>query len=91
MQNWSWNDYDTVRRQYPYKGKRLVGDLPGRSAINIESKAERLHTYIHSPFTPEELKIAKSFGKSLKECIIFILPDRSISEIEELLECVSNA
>ena len=91
MQNWSWNDYDIVRRQYPYKGKRLTEDLPGRSTINIESKADCLRTYIHSSFTPEEIKIAKSFGKSLHECIIFLLPDRSISEIEELLACVSNA
>ena len=90
-QYWSWNDYDIIRKEYPYKGKAIVEDLPERSIANIENKAERLNTYKHNPFTPEEIKIAKAYGKSLHECIIFILPHRTPREIGELLECAAKA
>ena len=90
-QFWTWDDYDTIRKEYPYKGKAITEDLPERSLTVIENKAERLNTYIHTTFTEQELKVAKSFGKSLKGCLLFLLPNRTPREIEELLACVSKS
>lgn len=86
--HWTWNEYDIVRKEYPERGVEIADKLPSRSATNIESRAERLCTRIKTPFTDFEKELAKKYGPSLQEALIFLLPKRSPVEIKELLLCV---
>lgn len=86
--NWTWDEYDTLRSCYPNMGVDITSKIEGRSIVNIESRAEKLNTHIKQPFTEEELYLAKYYGKTLGDAVIFMMPQRSPVEIKELLECI---
>ena len=85
---WTWDEYTIVREEYPERGVAIIDKLPSRSATNIESRAERLGTRLKTPFTDYEKELAKKYGPTLQEALIFLLPKRSPVEIKELLLCV---
>lgn len=88
--NWTWEDYATLRNCYPSMGADITTVIEGRSLVNIEARAEKLNTHIKKPFTDNEKHLAKYYKSTLGTALIFLLPDRSPSEIKELLECINH-
>lgn len=85
---WTWQEYDTIRTRYPKEGADIVKDLNNRSVVAVKNRALKMYTSECLPFNEEELKYAKKFGSTLGTALIFLFPDRSPVEIEDLLKCV---
>ena len=85
---WTWAEYDTIRKHYPKEGKKVVRMLNNRSVSALESRAIKINTFEHVEFTEEEVKLAKKYGKCMGKALMFMLPDRTPYEIEDLLHCV---
>jgi hypothetical protein len=85
-QNWTWEDYDTLRKEYPRLGNDIVNVIPNRSLATIKNKAEKLHTYNYPIVSAEERKLVDTYGNALGTAMIFLLPSRTVYEIEEMLK-----
>lgn len=85
---WTWQEYDTIRKRYPKEGADVINLLHNRSASALASRAMKINTYEHVEFTDEELWLAKKYGKSMGKALMFIFPDRTPYEIEDLLRCI---
>lgn len=83
---WTWNDYDTLRKQYPVMGIGITKLFPNVSIENIQKRTERLNTFVHTPFTDEEKQLAKEYGPTLGSALMFVIPNRTPDELAELLQ-----
>lgn len=83
------DEYDYIYKHYNEEGAEAVGEALNRSASSVESKAQKLGLVPHNSFTDEELSLAKEYNKTLGTALIFLFPYRTVSEIEELIKCVT--
>lgn len=84
---WNYNDYKTVYAQFPIIGAIDTATLLGRSVNSTISKAVRMNISTPTEFSPMELSMAENYGKTIGKSLIFLLPNRTTTEIEELLRC----
>lgn len=84
--NWSLKDYETVYKEYPVVGPVPVADKLNRTVNSVVSRAVKLGVDVPRDFTDEEKAIAKQYSKQLGKALIFLLPGRTVYEIETLLQ-----
>lgn len=86
--NWSLQEYSVVYNEYPFTGPVPIADKLNRTVNSVVGKAIKLGVEMPKPFTSEEKVIASTYGKSLGTALIFLLPNRTVIEVSELLKCV---
>lgn len=84
---WTYEDYNYMYQNYNKLGVDVVSQELNRSVVTVNAKAIKLGLKSAGPFTEEEKKLARSYGKNLGTALMFLLPHRTSVEIEELLEC----
>lgn len=87
---WNYRDYHYVYRNYPKESLESISCELGRSPVTVKAKALKLGVKACGPFTDEEKKLARTYGKALGSALMFLLPHRTSYEIEELLQCVQS-
>lgn len=85
-QNWTWNDYDIVRKNYPLIGDATVDLLEDRTVSALQTKAQRLGVSFKQPLSENECELLSKYGSTLNTALIFLMPNRSVVEIEEALK-----
>ena len=85
--SWTWADYDYLYNHYALEDSVDTAKNLNRAVLNIESKANKLGLTKYQPPTDEELKSSSYFGKVLGSAMIFLLPNRSLPELEVLMSC----
>lgn len=85
--SWRWEDYAYLYKHYPKEGAKFVSSQLGRSVSVVVQKAEKLGIHENVPFSPEEVKISTAYGKKLGTALMFLMPERTTHEVEELLQC----
>lgn len=88
---YSYSEYDYIYKNYNNKGAVGVSEDLKRSAASVEARAQKLGLIPHGEFTKEELGYAEEYGKVLGTALLFLMPYRTIPEIEELILCTENA
>ena len=89
--SWTFQDYDHLYKHYNQEGAEKCSEDLSRSRPSVTSKALKMGLHREGAFRPEEIKLAKSYGKVLHGALIFLLPNRTTSEVEELIECVNQS
>ncbi|MCM1234395.1 MAG: hypothetical protein NC489_30205 [Ruminococcus flavefaciens] len=84
--NWSWNDYDVIRNNYPIEGVKVTERFPGSTFETVRSRALKIGAGAPLPFTDREIELAKKYGSTLGSALIFLMPERTPVEIAELLK-----
>lgn len=85
QKNWTWEEYKCVRDRFPYEGFNIVSSLNSRGVAYTAEKAAMLHTSLHKEFTEEEREYARQYGRIVGTALIFFMPSRSVTEVEDLL------
>ena len=86
---WTYEELDVLYNNYAKIPVTDLADKLGRTVQSIESKAIKMHLHKATPFTNTERHYAKTCGKELGTALMFLMPDRSVSEVEVLLSCES--
>lgn len=87
---WCFNDYDFLYKNYNKLGAAACAKELNRSVSSVESKAAKLNLIPQGEFKQYELNYASTYGKTLGTAMIFLLPYRTTSEVQELIECRRN-
>lgn len=87
--NWSLQEYTVVYNEYPFSGPVPIADKLNRTVNSVVGKAIKLGVEMPKEFTPEEKHLAEVYGKQLGSALIFLLPNRTVVEVGELLKCVN--
>ena len=87
---WTFEDYDYLYKNYSTEGPVVCSEKLERSVEVVNTKAMQLNLELQGGFKQEEIALARSYGKTLGNAMIFLLPKRTTHEIEELIECVSK-
>lgn len=77
---WTYEMYLKVLEVYPFEQEELAKEL-GVSQENLASRAKSLGVSINKPLTVQEIELYRRYYSKLGQAIIFLCPDRSISEI----------
>lgn len=85
--NWTWSDYDYIRKEYPLIGRDVKEHFPDTEMETIRTRARRINTSPPHEFTQEEKQLAIGYRNSLGMAMMFLLPDRAPVEIERLIRC----
>ena len=80
---WSYEEIDILYKNYALRTIDELVEMLGRTKPSIEQKARKMGLYHNPTFTQAEKKLAKTLGKDL----VFLMPERTISEVEVLLNC----
>lgn len=86
--NWTWADYDVVRKNYPSKGEATAELLEDRTASALLNKAQRLGVSHNTTLLEEEKELLAQYGNVLGTAMVFLLPKRTVFEVKEALECL---
>lgn len=89
-QNWTWSDYDILRKGYPKHREEVYAKLKDRSAETIDAKAARLNVDHDNNLREEENKLLKEYGDVLGAAVVFLVPDRTVYEVKDALQCLKN-
>ena len=84
---WTYDDYRYLYENFYKEDAAGCANKLRKPIATVRSKAERLGLISHTEYTQEEIKLARAYGKILKGAMIFMLPHRTSSEIEELIVC----
>lgn len=84
---WTYADLDMLYKEYAYSDTEELAKKMNRTVQSVESKALHLNLYKSVSFTNTEKKTAEMFGKELGTALIFLMPDRTVTEVEVLLSC----
>lgn len=84
--NWNWCDYDYLRKEYPLSVKKTFEHFSDTKPATIQTRALRIGACAFVPFTQEEKALAEAYGKTLGSALIFLLPNRTPSEVALLLK-----
>ena len=87
--NWSYSEYDVLYKEYPINGPVAVSDKIGRTVTSTVGRASKMGLNVPTPFTPQELQLARVYRAQLGDALIFLMPNRTTVEIEALLRCVN--
>lgn len=86
--NWTWADYDIVRKNYPSKGEATVELLQERTSSALLNKAQRLGVSHNEALLEEEKELIKVYGAALGTALVFLMPKRTVFEVKEALSCL---
>lgn len=81
---WTYEMHQRVLNEYPFKGTALAKEL-GVTKSALIDRAARLGVRYNEAFTPEEEQALLRHGRKLKEATIFLMPNRSVSEVHNAL------
>ena len=88
--NWTWADYDTVRKNYPSKGEATLELLTDRTPSALLNKAQRLGVSHSTTLLEEEKELLNMYGKALGTAMVFLMPKRTVFEVKEALSCLKD-
>lgn len=81
---WNYSMYKRVLDEYPTKGTALAKEL-GTTVAALNSVAVKLGVTHASKFSDEEMEIVRRHGRKLKDALVFLLPNRTVSEVHKVL------
>lgn len=84
---YTYDEYAYIYNHYNTEGAAAISEALERSVPSIENKASKLGLVPHGVFTTNELALAQKYGADLGEAMIFLMPERTIPEIQELIAC----
>ena len=84
---WSIQEYDFLYRYYCYNGPQFVAEGLDRTPQAVSNKAQKMDL-LCGEFTREELETIKKYGSTLKGALIFLMPNRSRYDFEEMVRCL---
>ncbi len=88
--DWTWEDYEYLYRHYNILPVNTIAEKLGRSVSSTVSHAEKLGLFPRSNFSRKDLLTARNYSGQLGTALIFLLPEYSTANIEELMACVEN-
>ena len=89
-QNWTWSDYDVIRKEYAKDKSNVYSKLKDRSPEAIDDRAVRINVKHDSSLREEETKLLEEYGDVLGSAIVFLMPDRTVYEVKEALQCLKS-
>lgn len=81
------DEYDYLYKHYAELGAAECAERLNRTVGSIENHAYKLGISSKSKFKQYELDYASTYGRALGTAMIFLLPDRTSTEVEELIRC----
>ena len=87
---YTYEEYDYIYKHYNTDGAEAISQCLERSVPSIENKANKLGLSPKGVFTTNELQLAQKYGSTLGDAMVFILPDRTVPEIQELVACTKG-
>lgn len=84
-------EYDYIYKHYHCDSIESIADHLGRSVPSVEHRAAKLGLGVVKPFSGDEVQLAKKYGPILGDALVFLVPDRTTSEVRELNTCVELA
>lgn len=87
---YTYEEYDYIYNHYNTDGATAVAEQLDRSVPSIENKAAKLGLVNKGVFTTNELQLAKKYGSTLGDAMIFLLPERTVPEIREMIACANG-
>lgn len=89
--DWTWDDYDKLYKNYGVIPTEELAKQLGRTPISTCLHAEKLLLFSSEGATLEEYRFLKQYGKHLKQAAVFFIPDRSVNALEEMIKCIDSA
>lgn len=86
-QSWTIQDYDYLYKHYCSDGPKACANHLGVPVGLVKIKAKQLGIFFKRKATKEEIHLCKCYSTALGSALIFLMPDRSVSEIEEMVQC----
>lgn len=81
---WTYEMYQRVEDEYPFKGTALAKEL-GVTKSALIDKVAKLGVSYATPFSEEEENNILRHGRKLREATIFLMPNRTPAEIHQAL------
>ena len=88
--NWTWADYDIVRKNFPSKGECTADLLQDRTLSALLNKASRLGVKYCPNLLEEEKELINLYGDVLGSAVVFLMPKRTVFEVKEALLCLRD-
>lgn len=85
--SWTFSEIDYVYKHYNTDGAESVANKINRSVSSVRCKAEKLNLKSCGEYTHNELNYTSTYAKTLGTALIFLLPNRTSHEVEELIKC----
>ena len=90
INKYTYEEYDYIYNHYNTDGAAAVAEQLDRSVPSIENKAAKLGLVNKGVFTANELQLAKKYGNTLGDAMVFLLPERTVPEIREMIACANG-
>lgn len=87
---WTAQECEHIFHLYSIKGDDITEDLNNRSHAVTSLKAQRMGIDKPKPLTRDEQRLLKTYGSTLGEAMVFLLPGHSPLEVVQLCENLSS-
>ena len=87
---YTFDDYDYIYKHFNQDGPVSVAQHLGRSVASVTNRSTKLNLLSQGAPTAEELKYCRNYGKTLGTALMFLMPNRTTVEIEEMLACLKS-
>lgn len=82
---WDYKNIDYLYNNYSLGDDASICKELDVTKTAISAEVEKLHLRRCGRFTEEELNTAERYGSSLGTALIFLMPQRSVPEVRQLL------